>query len=120
MTPGKKWPAAGKVLATVAVAGLCAWIYYLYQFAMPGREARRLVSRSNELFAAHDYAGATVDARMAVRLDPNSPDARNCLARILYVSGDKEGARREWLKCIDLGNSDVADQARAYMKKYNL
>jgi len=120
VTPGKIWPAADKVLGAVAVAGLCAWICYLYQFAMPSREARRLVSRSNELFATHDYAGATVDARMAVRLDPNSAGARNCLARNLYQSGDKAGARREWLKCIDLGNSDTANQARAYMKKYHL
>jgi len=67
-----------------------------------------------------DIQGALKQANDAVAIDPKDAVVRRCLGFVLYQSGDKAGARREWLKCIDLGNSDTADQARAYMKKYNL
>ena len=63
---------------------------------------------------------ALTAANEAVALDPDAAVVRRCLGFVLYQSGDKVGAKREWLKCIEIGNKDVADQARAYLKQYDL
>jgi Flp pilus assembly protein TadD len=56
----------------------------------------------------------------ALGMDKYDAVVLRCLGYVLYLSGDKAGAKKKWLACIDIGNRDVADQARAYIKQYNL
>lgn len=80
---------------------------------------------------AHNYLGwdlyhmgqvqeAIAECRQAVSLDSTDQSAHNNLGYLLYQTGDTAGAKREWLKSIDIGKGEDADQARAYIKRFNL
>ena len=85
---------------------------YVYkgQFDLGAAAALEHLHAAQEFAARHDPANAMREARIAVRLDPNNPEAHVILGDALAATGDMTAAQTEYSKALHSSELDPTFQ----------
>ncbi len=85
---------------------------YVYRgnFSLGPAAALEHVEAAKEFAKQHDAAGTIREARMAVHLDPNNPEAHMILGDALAVAGDASAAQREYAAALHSSELDPVFQ----------